>query len=409
MKDGVKEIIKPYKVVVVVSFGTVAPYIMFDVASALKKLGHNVKIVDIRDLESKANGRQLAAGLIRDIKLFSPDFALSYGFSGLFPNAYENVFMHIGVPAAGLFFDNPFAKSFLDLYKKLDSTKLFRIFIWDKYYRDELKEYGFESHYLPLAANEDRFKPMSPVDSYESDVTFVGTISGTTDYDKDRREKKWPEWLIDVGRKTVERKLKDRSLSVEAVARSVIKESLPQEALDSFDSYENKSEFTVFLSSIYNEYGNIVRSEAVRLLPKAKVRIVGEGWEGFVREGVTVGGRVDYTTEAPQIYNSAKINLNITGAQLMKSVNQRVFDVSACGAFLLTDYRDDLSELFDTETEIAVYNDMAGMRKKVRYYLEHDEERRVMAARARERVLKEHTYCHRVKTIISALESDNLI
>ena len=45
--------------------------------------------------------------------------------------------------------------------------------------------------------------------------------------------------------------------------------------------------------------------------------------------------------DLPAVYADSKINLNITSAQLETSVNNRVFDVAATGAFLLTDHRAD--------------------------------------------------------------------
>jgi spore maturation protein CgeB len=83
-------------------------------------------------------------------------------------------------------------------------------------------------------------------------------------------------------------------------------------------------------------------------------------------------------------------------------LNQRLFDVPATGSMLLTDFRPALGELFDPE-EVAAYHSPEEARTLLEYYRSHPEARQRLAGRARERVLKEHTYLHRVRTILSHL------
>jgi spore maturation protein CgeB len=85
-------------------------------------------------------------------------------------------------------------------------------------------------------------------------------------------------------------------------------------------------------------------------------------------------------------------------------LNQRVFDVPAAGAFLLTDYKESLLDLF-REDEVAVFRDPEEAQTKLQYYGQHPEERRAIANRARERVLEEHTFMHRVRTILENLSA----
>ena len=121
-------------------------------------------------------------------------------------------------------------------------------------------------------------------------------------------------------------------------------------------------------------------------------------------ENILALDSVDYATTVPAVYCSAKINLNISSFQLVTAVNQRVFDVPACGAFLLTDERQDAARLFTPDQDIVLYRDFDELRKKAEYYLSHDDERLTMAERGRTRVLREHTYAHRAGTIIDVLK-----
>ncbi len=87
-----------------------------------------------------------------------------------------------------------------------------------------------------------------------------------------------------------------------------------------------------------------------------------------------------------------------------KAVNQRVFDVPACGAFLLTDHQESLGELFDIGKEVIVFDCPEDIPDLLRYYLKNPDKREKIALQGRERVLKEHTYQHRLKSIIHNMQ-----
>ena len=93
---------------------------------------------------------------------------------------------------------------------------------------------------------------------------------------------------------------------------------------------------------------------------------------------------------------------------MKKGVNQRVFDVPACGAFLLTDYREALFELFEPEREAVCWREPKEAADMARYFLRHDSLRRRIAATARQKVLAEHTYAHRLETLVTQVRKDYL-
>lgn len=82
-----------------------------------------------------------------------------------------------------------------------------------------------------------------------------------------------------------------------------------------------------------------------------------------------------------ELYNTSKIVLNITGwnTAAYTGQNLRVFDVPACGAFLLTDHAEDLRAYFVPGAEIETYRDGKELREKILYYLAHDREREAIA------------------------------
>ena len=101
----------------------------------------------------------------------------------------------------------------------------------------------------------------------------------------------------------------------------------------------------------------------------------------------------------------SKVNMNITVDQGVTSLNMRVFDCMACGSFLLSVHKADFEELFDYENEVVTYRRASEVPELVRYYLDHEEERKEISKRARRRVLAEHSYQNRVEFVLGKLES----
>jgi spore maturation protein CgeB len=117
------------------------------------------------------------------------------------------------------------------------------------------------------------------------------------------------------------------------------------------------------------------------------------------------GARVS-TEDCVRIFNAAKVNINLHSSIQAKElvtggdfVNPRTFEVAGCGAFQLVDRRSLMAELF-AEGELAVFDRMEELAPLVEHYLAHPEEREAIAKRGQARVLAEHTYAARMKTLL---------
>lgn len=75
--------------------------------------------------------------------------------------------------------------------------------------------------------------------------------------------------------------------------------------------------------------------------------------------------------------------------------NMRLFEATGVGACLLTDWKANLSELFELNSEVVAYRDAEECVAKVEYLLEHEGERRRIAADGQRRTLRDHTFDHR--------------
>ncbi len=167
-----------------------------------------------------------------------------------------------------------------------------------------------------------------------------------------------------------------------------------------------KREFGSELSFMGAGYPN--RRRAFLQLLGNDLKIWGTEWEDTPALAPLVqrGGQRISPEDTVRIYNAAAINLNlhssIQSAELVSNgdfVNPRTFELAACGAFQLVDERSLLPELF-AEDELARFSSMDELLAKIAHYKSHPEERTAMAARARERVLREHTYALRMRTLL---------
>jgi spore maturation protein CgeB len=137
-----------------------------------------------------------------------------------------------------------------------------------------------------------------------------------------------------------------------------------------------------------------------------ELKIYGEGWDGL-NTAVKIGNRRITPSERSLIYASSKINLNLHSSPHDEGdwngdfVNPRTFEIAGLGGFQLTDTRELLPLHFDLKNEIPVFKSPSSMMDAIKYYVSHESERNEMAANARARVLKEHTYRHRAMEILS--------
>jgi len=139
-------------------------------------------------------------------------------------------------------------------------------------------------------------------------------------------------------------------------------------------------------------------------------KVWGNEWEGadaVVPVLQRNGARID-TDTCLKVFNATAINLNLhsnTGEGLDPAadfVNPRTFELAAAGAFQLVDQRALLPECF-TEDEIVSFEGTDEVPSLIRTWLRDPVGRRTIADAARRRVLRQHTYEHRMKDLLAEL------
>jgi spore maturation protein CgeB len=87
------------------------------------------------------------------------------------------------------------------------------------------------------------------------------------------------------------------------------------------------------------------------------------------------------------------------------AANMRMFEATGVGALLVTESATNLPEFFEPGREVVAYDGVDDLVEKIRHFLEHDDERRRIAAAGQRRTLTEHTYGHRMRQLVGMLES----
>jgi hypothetical protein len=105
-----------------------------------------------------------------------------------------------------------------------------------------------------------------------------------------------------------------------------------------------------------------------------------------------------------KILSESRITLNRHGEISQQYANNmRLFEATGMGACLVTDWKENLHEMFEPEEEVVTYRSANELVEKVNYLLVHDKERAKIAKAGQERTLSEHNYYNRMKELIEIL------
>ena len=100
-----------------------------------------------------------------------------------------------------------------------------------------------------------------------------------------------------------------------------------------------------------------------------------------------------------KLYSKFLLLVQLLLVKTLKSV-QRVFDVMAAGGFLLSNYQEELEELFVSGEDIVLYHNLEELLEKVEYYLTHEEERKRIAKNGQKKVMAYHDMHDRMKSMM---------
>ncbi len=111
-------------------------------------------------------------------------------------------------------------------------------------------------------------------------------------------------------------------------------------------------------------------------------------------------GRYIAEEEKAVAFNAAKVLVNAMNFAEVYGVNNTLFESAGCGAFQICDERPTLEEFFKPGREVVTFGSRAELVEKLRYYLNHGAERKLIARAASIRAHAEHTYEKRLSKML---------
>jgi spore maturation protein CgeB len=162
----------------------------------------------------------------------------------------------------------------------------------------------------------------------------------------------------------------------------------------------------VFVGSYYPN-----RAELFERLTDFDLGIWGPGWEKLHSDSplrrFLKGGPLKPELWL-KIYSASKIVLaahyrDPEGRFPVYQASPRIFEAMACGTLVISDNQRDVFSLFKDGEHLIGFDHPDDLVEKIRYYLEHPEERKEIARRGRQEVLQNHTYIHRIEKLLSVV------
>ena len=96
--------------------------------------------------------------------------------------------------------------------------------------------------------------------------------------------------------------------------------------------------------------------------------------------------------------------INSTAMSEGNSLNCRSFEIAGAGGLQIMEYRQAIEDCFDPGKDIETYSSLDELIEKLHFYGSNEAASRVIREASVKRVLGEHTYKHRLETILSILK-----
>lgn len=271
-------------------------------------------------------------------KQFQPDVVIVLDGVQMFSAEQMEALRALGIRTAAWFVDDPY-------YTDMTMTRAFH---YDIVFTIELSCYRLYSdmghgnvHYMPLGVQPQLYQPVRVEPKYESDICFIGT------------------------------------------------------------AFWNRAHFF---------------DEVIPLMRNRKFRIIGLWWERMrhyrkMRSAIWLNQWL-LPEETAKYYNGAKIVVNLhrssddmtynRNSQHIPalSVNPRTFEIAACGAFQLSDVREDMHRFLEPGREIETFTSLHEFVDKANAYLENNEARHAIALAGLKRTMEEHTFRRRIADML---------
>lgn len=371
-----------------------------DVKSAIEYFGHEVHdytetVID-KDDETGFKLRDYAE-LRQVFSAYDCVFSLNY-----FPHV-SDLCEELGKKYIAWTVDSPL----ISLYHQSLFNKCNYIFIFDRFYCEELKNLGAEHvWYLPLAVNCSRVGKITGLltaderNKWHSEVSFVGGMYHRNSYDeiKDRL----PEYLRGYFDAAMAAQME---IYGDSIFDKVLTVDILEKLCELIDFKQDERAFSdialVFSSTFLGfKLANIERVQILNKLAKHFPTDLYTDDPDKELIGVNLKGAVNYMTDMPKVFNCSRININPVMRNIRTGIPLRAWDIVGAGGFLMTSFQLEYMDFFENGKDYVYYESHDDLLRKTEYYLNHEDERAQIARNGHEKAVKFHSYEKRMEFIL---------
>lgn len=286
------------------------------------------------------------------------------------------------------------------------------LFYFDAKEYQMVKELGCKNaYYMPLAANLLRASNLvitnEEINKYQCDISFVGSLYSQNLYDDcvQNFPVRFQELFAAImegaafrwdGGDRIEPFLtKEVIWAIERICPEIA-ENLKCRDYNMSEAYYIKQRL------FSRKMTNIERTLLLNLLAEQYDLHLYTREKEIVPPNIKRFPEVDHR-EAYKIFYSSKINLNMTLRSIESGVPLRIFDIMSVGGFVLSNWQEELTELFEEDKEIVLFKTPEEMVEKIDYYLSHEKERVRIGINGYQKVKNCYTFEHQLNKIITIL------
>ena len=222
-----------------------------------------------------------------------------------------------------------------------------------------------------------------------------------------RQTKEWYDWFEAIGRE-IHSTLFSNNTDVDIMRERGVAADYLQVGFDS-GWYYKKPKIPGKPEIVFccNDYGSFqlsqYRVDVVKALKsefKDRFQIYGNGWS---KHGINT--RSVANMEEADLYNSCKIAISVSNFRFKRYYSDRLLRIMACGSFPLSHDFEQMELDFTEGQDIVTFKNVDELIEKCHYYLEHDEERQVIADNAHATAYGKCTWDIRCKELINLLST----
>ena len=297
-------------------------------------------------------------------------------------------------------YDNPL--NVLDIEVTL-ANPVNHVFFFDRIQAKKYTDAGFDTvHYLTLGVNRSRLSQLKVTGAeqkrFGADVSLVGSLYesriGEVKQLMDEHDRGYVDAAMAVQQDLYGCYLFDEMITDEFIAgvNAKIHSAYPE------------TEFVLLKEALtFAMASDITRKDRLIMLTMLGRRFDTHLYSfqtSEILQGVKCHPVIDYVTEMPKVFQCSRINLNPTLRCIQSGIPLRALDIMAAGGFLLSNYQPELVEQFAAGEEMDVYESLEDAVEKAAFYLQHDEIRKNMIVRGRNKVLEQFALQDRLEEIL---------